>query len=658
MKKTFILFISFIMAVLLCGCGAKVDADVQISDTGSGSRTFVVSMAKSELKGMISKDKVENSIKKSCPECLESTFAEDGKNYTATFVLNFDSVEDYEQKLNTFCKKSADVNLEITPSPFMQKVVYSENLTTKEMLSWLVDALIGDGVVDAKYRNSVFETVQTSLTLGGREYDAGEGRITVNEEKYCSVESIDLYTMPAEEGKFSRVIKFNLQDAEYSKNEQAIRAFMEESIPAGGTGVWEDDTEAGRKTFSVSLTGLSASEMAEAMKAYTRSDDCSFTEEDSPNAVGVFCKDAAFSESLNFSAYACNSSGTVKVNYMFDENLTGGDLMDKLNSNPVSPSETVTTGSNTYLVYSLGETDKCNIFANMVRYYHFSGIDYILDAKGPDEISKEIDFYFDEQGTKEIGDAYDKIRVMGEVDETVAQIKVSLNDDKLSLLFEGSASDINHMTEAITGKKAAGISYAYENKWLSPTTKCVVVDAMDLDGFVYQDPQESEYWQIPVRYTARIYGSGKKVYPKIDGLSKRGKGYTGVIPASKRVKLTFRTNRMNKTAFLWYLLMFGALVFIVGGAYFKITGEKEERKERSSKAREKAKAYDEELKKDKEKAVRKAKEKAKEEPKEEPAKEPSDEPKEETEAQPKEESGEALEEASEDGPEEEQDEKD
>jgi hypothetical protein len=211
----------------------------------------------------------------------------------------------------------------------------------------------------------------------------------------------------------------------------------------------------------------------------------------------------------------------------------------------------------------------------------------------------------------------------------VAKIKVSLDDDALSLKFEGTASEINHMTEAITGKTAGGITFAYENKWLSPTTKCIVVDTMDLDGFVYQDPEESEYWQIPVQYTAKVYGSGKKVYPKLDGISKKAKGFGGVISASKRMKLTFTTNRMNKTAFLWYLLIFCALVFFVFGCYFKITGEKEDRSERRAKARDRAKAYDEELKQEKEKALRKAREAKKEEKAEVKKEEPEEEPQEE-----------------------------
>ena len=619
MKKAGIIIISFIMTMLLSACGAKMQSEVKISDVGSGSRTFTVEMAKSEIKGKVSIDEIEGAIQDACPECLECTFGENGKNYSATFVMDFTSVEDYEQKLNTFCKQNADVNLELSPSHFAQKVVYSENLTSREMFTWFIDALVNGGIVAPKYRDSVIEESNTTVDLGGRVYDAGEGRISIDEEKYCAIESIDLYTLPSEEGKFARIIKLNIRESELAKNEQAIKAFLEEAIPEGGTGVWEENKDSSIKTFSVSLAGLNATEMADAMKKYTGSSECAFTEEDSADAVGVFCKDAAFSESLDFSNYACNSAGTVKVNYLFDENLTGGDLTDRQKGGVVSPSESIQTTSNTYLVYSLGEINKSNILANMVHYYHFMGITYTLDAKGPQDISKEIVFYFDNQGTKEIGDAYDKIRVMSESDETVAKIKVSLDDDALTLRFEGSASEINHMTEAITGKNTGGISYAYENKWLSPTTKCIVVDTMDLDGFVYQDPEESEYWQIPVQYTAKIYGSKKKVTPKQDGISKKGKGFTGVISSGKRMKLTYTTNRMNKTAFLWYLLIFGALVFFIGGICLKVSGDKEERKERSAKAREKAKAYDEELKQEKEKAMRarKAKKEEKEDKEEE-----------------------------------------
>ena len=48
MKKAGIIIISFIMTMLLSACGAKMQSEVQISDVGSGSRTFTVEMAKSE----------------------------------------------------------------------------------------------------------------------------------------------------------------------------------------------------------------------------------------------------------------------------------------------------------------------------------------------------------------------------------------------------------------------------------------------------------------------------------------------------------------------------------------------------------------------------------------------------------------------------------
>ena len=44
--------------------------------------------------------------------------------------------------------------------------------------------------------------------------------------EWCAIESIDLYTIPSEEGKFARIIKLNIQESELAKNEQAIKEFL------------------------------------------------------------------------------------------------------------------------------------------------------------------------------------------------------------------------------------------------------------------------------------------------------------------------------------------------------------------------------------------------------------------------------------------------
>ena len=183
------------MALFFTGCGCETKATVKVNPDGSGTRTMVCSIPKSELTafGKNKLSEVDTIIANNTPKVMTYTYSEDKKNYVATFVLNFDSTEDYEQKLNTFCKKKAKVTREISKSPFAVMIPYSENLSTTEMLEWLVDAMIDNKVVAERNRGNFFESVNTSLEFEGKRYDSGSGRLSVLHTMYCEIESLDIY---------------------------------------------------------------------------------------------------------------------------------------------------------------------------------------------------------------------------------------------------------------------------------------------------------------------------------------------------------------------------------------------------------------------------------------------------------------------------------
>jgi hypothetical protein len=70
---------------------------------------------------------------------------------------------EFQNKLNTFCKKKAEVTAEFDMSPFASEIHYSESVTTKDMLQWIPDLLVEKKVLNNRYRNSVFDQVSTKL---------------------------------------------------------------------------------------------------------------------------------------------------------------------------------------------------------------------------------------------------------------------------------------------------------------------------------------------------------------------------------------------------------------------------------------------------------------------------------------------------------------
>lgn len=239
-KRILIVFLFAAMAVFLTACGVDVDATVKLNRDGSGERIMVLTMPKNEmiLLGKINTSNVDRIIADGCPDCLRYVYSEDSKKIQAEFTLPFSSLEDYQNKLNTFCARKAEVKADFEITPFSSQIQYSENLSTKEMLQWIPNLLIEKKVLNQRYRNSVFDQVSTKFYFSGSEFDGGAGRLSVSDSFYCAIDSIDVYTVSAGGEKYTRLIKLKIREEELNKNKDMISSFLEEGIPEGGFGAW------------------------------------------------------------------------------------------------------------------------------------------------------------------------------------------------------------------------------------------------------------------------------------------------------------------------------------------------------------------------------------------------------------------------------------
>ena len=582
MKKYVISALLVIMVLFLCGCGCEVNSQVTVFPDESGLRIMELTIPKSEIKtyGKVSLSEIDTLLAENCPECMTYSYEEDKKTAKATFSLHFDSYEDYEQKLNSFCDGNAEIYGSMTKSPFAQEVEYSESLSTREMLKWIPDVLIENKVLNERYRASVFEKFSTKLTFMGKDYDCGAGRVYIQDSLYCKIDSIDLYTSPAGGNKFNRVIKLNMQLSELEKNENGIRSFLAENTPEGSFASWETWDTAPDQIYSVSLTSLTPEEMEHAMEQFTGGGYAHFSADEESSANGLFGKQYGFTENIDWSNYVCSTSKTVNIRYILDGKTTEGELIDteggayrRVNGVPLEE------GDDEYLAYVLGEQYETTVKAQLAQYYHFSSIDYSVDAKGINDLEKKISLHFDNAKTEDIGIICDSIREMGKDDEIVSKIETELSETTLTLIFKGKASEVNHMMNAVSGKTDNdGLSYACESKWLAPLETCVVEDVADLDGFVYQG-NVSEYWKIPVHYTAKIYGVGKELINDQPLLDEKMSTFEGTFTSDRRMKAVYRSKRINGLAFVWYLLLFLAFAAFAGGVYFLIRSFIEKRRE-------------------------------------------------------------------------------
>ena len=582
MKKYLTAAFLLVMTLFLCACGADVNSKVTINPDESGERVMVMTISKNDLRfaGKFNLSDVDSAIATSCPDCMTYAYEEDDKTVRATFTLPFSSYEDYENKLNTFCDTKAEIQGYMSESPFAKEIEYSENISSREMLKWLPEALVEKKVLNERYRASVFNSFNTKLVIGGAEFDGGAGRLSITDHLYCQIESIDLYTMPVGSGKYNRLIKLNIPKSELEKNKEGIEDFLTKSVPENCFGSWESKENDAMQVYSVSMTDFTPEQIRSSMEKYTGG-HADFN----PGAVkiseGIFDRKLGFVEALEWTNYICSSTRTVPIRYILDQTSTNGEIVDMAGGAFTKVKGTELKEDENFLAYDLGERYETAVQANLEQHFHFSSIDYTLDAKGKNNIRKEIVLHFDNATAEDIGGICDKIRALGKNDEIAAKTKVELSQDSVKLVFEGKASEINHMMSAITSGDETGVSYASESKWLVPLGNTIVEDIIDFDGIAYKDPNGSEYWQIPVKYTAKVYGVGQEVINDQPLVTEKISNFEGKFTTDNRVRVLNQTKRINGFAFLWYLLLLVSFAAFAGGIYFLVRSFIEKKREKN-----------------------------------------------------------------------------
>ena len=131
-------------------------------------------------------------------------------------------------------------------------IAYSENFTSKDLLSWLSNALVEEGYIDPSYKDEIFENDTTILYFGADEYPTSE-TINVSEITYLPFNSIDILTIPYVDGTYDRKVIFNIPKSTMEEKRNEIKAFMEDSIPSGALSLWETNPKSGDIVFSISL---------------------------------------------------------------------------------------------------------------------------------------------------------------------------------------------------------------------------------------------------------------------------------------------------------------------------------------------------------------------------------------------------------------------
>ncbi len=231
-----------IAALILSACGAKIETQLGLESAEKGTRTMQVSFNLKDNKDKIKggSEALDASIRKHLPSGLEyGGIQSDGEKARATLTIPFSSVEEYRTKVASILKAAgSDIDPQISiinsEQGLVQGIQVKENFTSKNLLGWVPEALVVDGVVSSSDKNSVFTSDgDTTVKLGDKTVKNSGGSTISAKDVQDRGFKVMVLELQEKDGGYSATASFVAKDIMNSETAAAVDAYLNQVKPEG-----------------------------------------------------------------------------------------------------------------------------------------------------------------------------------------------------------------------------------------------------------------------------------------------------------------------------------------------------------------------------------------------------------------------------------------
>ncbi len=546
MKKFRVLFFTALIllsALLLSGCGSgsTVTTKLEIGADLSGRRIMQLAVDEDSFNNYFSgtAEDLKKLIAENCPP--ELAFAYDESTFTYSFLLEFDSFEDYKAKVEAITGQERNIAWEFPDSLWASGARIEEDFSSKDLLKWMSDAILSAGYVDSLNEENIFGNGSTTVEAPGITEDTSAS-IYVNTVKYLPLRSIDIYVTAKGADEFTEQVVFDVPKMSMDAKGEEIDAFMDAAKPAGGT-MKRNTTEEGR-VYTLTTDKTALKDLAAALEPVFGKGNVTVTEKPAESVftwTTPFDQTVAFDQSIDVSDFCYGEEG-VLVRYLLKEpqgfTAVGGpadaDGFHTLNQAyeyaGTGPFVTSVAMRKIWTAAKL-ETETEVLSADRLRLK----ADVIL-AEDPDEGLLEL---FKKQTEARVPAAEETSETPAEGAEEKAAVTVNTGKDGrgafLSVGIEGAPGEVRDAAQAVFNG-GFGTDTAFEEGAMKVKKAVFVRDRADYSAFIVERTNDFTF-----TYTLKVDGVQKSVSAKTDGgtpefeLTKNGltavnnEPFTGVI---------------------------------------------------------------------------------------------------------------------------------
>lgn len=506
MKKLCSILMVFILILSLCaflsGCDkpkVAVSSVLAIDESFRGSRIVtVVYPVSADI------DAVKDTILADDPtgEIPGASFTytgvkEDG--YYFELKLSFTDKAEYEKIVGSLIGRGTAVFLSRKNTKLTQGTRMAEEFDVGELIAWMVN----DTAAADQTKNLAFDFGSNTVQIGSDSYST-ESTAAINDCTGSAINNISIKTMNHKSGSYDRTFAFNLPNATYTKDKDAIEAyFLSNTLPDAKYAGWS--AEGSDMVYTVIYEDMTVAKMTDVTAKILDTDSAAISYGDIDNASTPLSEGLTYEEKLDsFSFIGENDSfPTIRYSYSLPLNTTYGDGSLFEGGRWVSAG---TWENDLYTVELKNGTTQLRIPDGI--QYQISGIDFSVASLGDSRFRRTTEFLYDIDNSAAADYALSYFTAKG-----VKYAAVNTTDDHIvcSVSFEGTTDEITTQLVNVFG---SGNFMAYEQKKgaFNLSIKTVLTDYVNL-GYMLN----SENAECPMNYFVSSEGGENIVSLSVDG---------------------------------------------------------------------------------------------------------------------------------------------
>lgn len=286
--KKHIIISSLMILVLLIftACGAEINTDMKFDKDFKGDRIITAYVKSADLRSYVltGADGIEDVIKRYIPESLSyKRIDKNSGDVEFIFTINFNSLEDYTNKINQILSRNPDNTIKANVSyynknnEFNKNLMFEENFSSNDLLAWLVYSLKTENIVNHSSVSDWMETGKSSLKIDNQDYYV-YGNFKVKKSESSSFDSIHVLTEIVENGNFKRSITFIMNEKNIKSLKDkglVITDYLKKLSPENAK--FEESKENGSVKYIVSFESQTSQELSLNTDKLLNSKDSVFT---------------------------------------------------------------------------------------------------------------------------------------------------------------------------------------------------------------------------------------------------------------------------------------------------------------------------------------------------------------------------------------------